>query len=147
MDVRTKILVLSRFRGPDRRFCLGVPKPGCFKPGCLQFLCGSALKCSSVLFCSLLCSLADLRLRSFALICTLLCAFACFCVQQRLERPRLGSADSFCPRMSTSMPALTFAGHPAPKLALWAAFSFLNLLSERVPGYVYCPCPPAEARR
>ena len=38
----------------------GVPKPVCFKPGCLQFLRRSAL----------LCSFAVLRLRPFALICT-----------------------------------------------------------------------------
>ena len=64
-------------------FALGVPKPGCFKPGCLQFLRGSAL----------LRSFADLRLRSLALICYLSRAFACFCVRPRLERPHLGTAD------------------------------------------------------
>ena len=48
---------------------LTVPKPGCFKPGCLQFLRGSALLRSFAPFCGLLCSFADLRLRSFARIC------------------------------------------------------------------------------
>ena len=49
---------------------LGVPKPGCFKPGCLRFLRGSAL-------------LRSLNLRLFALFfalfCTLLRYFALFC--------------------------------------------------------------------
>ena len=72
---------------------LGVPKPGCFKPGCLQFLRGSALLCSFAPFCARLRSFADLRLCAFALICALLRAFACFCVRPRLERPRLGTAD------------------------------------------------------
>ena len=36
---------------------------------------------------NLLRAFADLRLRSFALICALLCVFACFCVRLRLERP------------------------------------------------------------
>ena len=40
-------------------------------------------------FCSLLRSFADLRLRSLALIYTLLRSFACFCERLRLERPRL----------------------------------------------------------
>ena len=56
---------------------LGVPKPGCYKPGCLQFLRGNALLCSFAPFCALLRSFADLRLRSFALICAL---FALICV-------------------------------------------------------------------
>ena len=57
------------FPAPD--FCnLGVPKPGCFKPGCLQFY-------APALFCALLrpfadldlCSFAELHLRSFARFC------------------------------------------------------------------------------
>ena len=47
---------------------LGVLKPCCSKPGCLQCL----------RFCALLCSFADLRLRSPALICALLRSFALF---------------------------------------------------------------------
>ena len=75
-------------------FFLGVPKPGCFKPGCIQFLCGSAQS----LFCALL--------RSFALFCGLaftlfFAKFAFFSAHLRvsasdslrLERPRLGTAD------------------------------------------------------
>ena len=30
---------------------------------------------------------------AFALFCAHLCAFACFCVRPRLERPRLGTED------------------------------------------------------
>ena len=60
-----------------RSALLGVPKPGCFKPGGLQFLRGSALLRPFALICALLrtciCALsrsfADLRLRSFALFC------------------------------------------------------------------------------
>ena len=62
---------------------LGVPKPGCFKPGCLQFLHGSALLRSFAPFCALLRSC----------VCALLRSFACFCVRPRLERQRLGTAD------------------------------------------------------
>ena len=72
---------------------LGGPKPGCFKPGNLQFLRGSALLRSSATFCALLRSFADLRLRSFARICALLRSFACSCVRPHLERPRLGTAE------------------------------------------------------
>ena len=45
------------------------------------------------LFCALLRSFANLRLRSFALFSFFLHAFACFCVRPRLERPRLGTAE------------------------------------------------------
>ena len=48
---------------------LGVPKPGCFKPGCLQFLRGSALLRPFGLFCALL--------RPFALFCALLRTCVC----------------------------------------------------------------------
>ena len=51
---------------------LGVPKPGCFEPGCLQFSRGSALLRSFASFCALLRSSANFRLRSFALICVFL---------------------------------------------------------------------------
>ena len=61
---------------------LGVPKPGCFKPGCLQFFRGSALLRSFVPFCALA------LLRSFApfsallrtCVCALLRSFALICV-------------------------------------------------------------------
>ena len=76
--------VSDRFSHLSNRF-LGVPKPGCFKPGCLQILRKDAL----------LRSFADLRLRSFAVICALLRAFACFCVRLHLERPPLGTAEFF----------------------------------------------------
>ena len=49
---------------------------------------------AEALFRALLRSFADLRLRSFALICALLRAFACFCVRPRLERQRLGTAEN-----------------------------------------------------
>ena len=62
---------------------LGVPKPGCFKSDCLQFLRGSAL----------LHSFADWCLRSFALICALLRSFAWFCGRPRLEWQRLGTPE------------------------------------------------------
>ena len=53
---------------------------------------------AEALFCALLRpfhlhSFTDLRLRSFALVCALLRAFACSCVRPRLERPRLGTAE------------------------------------------------------
>ena len=51
---------------------LGVPERGCFKPGCLQILGRSALLRSYAPFCALLRFFADLRLRSFALICVFL---------------------------------------------------------------------------
>ena len=37
-----------------------------------------------------------------------------------------GPDQSFCPRTSAGISAWTSAGYPAPKLTLWAAFSFLN---------------------
>ena len=36
-----------------------------------------------------------------------------------------GLDRSFCPRTSTGISAWTSTGYPAPKLTLWAAFSFL----------------------
>ena len=72
----------------------GVPKLGCFKPGCLHFLCRCALLRRFALFCALLRSFVNLRLHSFALICALLRAFACFYVQPRLERLCLGTAGT-----------------------------------------------------
>ena len=50
-------------------------------------------KCSFAPFCVLFRSFADLRLGSFADICALLRSFLCFYVRQRLERPRLGTAE------------------------------------------------------
>ena len=58
-------------------------KPGCFKPGCLQFLHGSALLHSFAPFCALL----------RTCVCALWRSFTRFCVQPRLERPRLGTAE------------------------------------------------------
>ena len=48
---------------------LGVPKPGCFKPGCLQVWRGGALLHPFVPFCALL----------RTCVCALLRSFACFC--------------------------------------------------------------------
>ena len=55
------------------RLPLGVPKPGCFKPGCLQF------SRSLALFCALLCSFADLQLLS----CVTILAASC-----KVPKPR-----------------------------------------------------------
>ena len=67
---------------------LGVPKPGC-----LQFLRRSALLHSFAPFCALLRSFADLRLRSFALICARsLRSFVCFC--KKSPPPPPGASDS-----------------------------------------------------
>ena len=63
------ILLCGRFFGTIR---LGVPKPGCFKPGRLQFLRGSALLHSCAPFCALLRSCVCALLRSFARICVFL---------------------------------------------------------------------------
>ena len=38
-----------------------------------------------------------------------------------------GLDRSFCPRTSAGISAWTSAGYPAPKLTLWAVFSFLNV--------------------
>ena len=38
-----------------------------------------------------------------------------------------GLDRSFCPWKSAGISGRTYAGHPAPQLTLWAAFSFLNL--------------------
>ena len=51
---------------------LGVPKPSCFKPGCLQFLCGCALLRPFAFFCRLAFGLFCAHLRSFARICVFL---------------------------------------------------------------------------
>ena len=54
---------------------MGVPKPGCFKPGCLQFPRGSALLHSFAPFCALLRTCICALLRScalFAIICAVL---------------------------------------------------------------------------
>ena len=90
--LKDRLACLEIWSGRPPNF-LGVPKPGCFKPGCLQFLRRSAL----------LRSFADLCSRSLALICALLRAFACFCVRQHLEQPRVWelqnykSEKSWCP--------------------------------------------------
>ena len=83
-----------RVKSPSWKAASDVPKPGCFKPGCLQLLCRSALLRPFALLCALLrpfalfCAL--LRLHSF---CALLRAFACFCDRPRSERLRLATAD------------------------------------------------------
>ena len=59
---------------------LGVPKSGCFKPGCHAIF---THKRSFAPFCAL----ANRALWS---------AFACFCVRPRLERPRLGTSEDEC---------------------------------------------------
>ena len=52
---------------------------------------------------------------------------------EMLVFPEIRGPDrSFCPRTSAGISAWTSAGYPAPKLTLWAAFSFLNIL-EVVP--------------
>ena len=38
-----------------------------------------------------------------------------------------GPDRSFCPRTSAGISVRMSAGYPAPKLTLWAAFSFLNI--------------------
>ena len=63
----------------------GVPKPGCFKAGCLRFLCGGTF------------------LRSFApfffflfLACALFYVHLCpFCIRSCWQRPRLGILENF----------------------------------------------------
>ena len=52
----------EKLLGSPEQGVMGVPKPACFKPGCLQFLHGSALLRPFVLF-ELFCGLA------FALFC------------------------------------------------------------------------------
>ena len=81
------------------RWFLRAPKPGCFKPSCLQFLRRSALLWSFAPFSALF---ALLRLRYFALIFALLCSFACFCVRLRSECPRLGISETWFARISCS---------------------------------------------
>ena len=71
---------------------MGVPKPGC-----LQFLRGSAL----------LHSFAYLGLCAFAVICVLLCSFASFCV-----RLRFGIADIRERELNTNLYFLKLFGHP-----------------------------------
>ena len=78
----------EKFRIPKRNVVQKIRELGVPKPGCLQFLHGSALLHSFAPFCTLLHSFADLRLHSFAVICALLRSFACFCERPRLERPR-----------------------------------------------------------
>ena len=55
-----------------------------------------------------------------------------------------GLDRSFCPQTSAGISAWTSAGYPAPKLTLWAAFSFLTL----TPFVVLVPiCPCSGPRR
>ena len=77
---------------------LGVPKLGCFKPGCLQFLRGSAPLHSFTPFCALLRSFAYLHLHSFELICALLRSFVCFCVRAFRMTAFGNFAMHVCPR-------------------------------------------------
>ena len=74
---------------------MGVPKPGYFKPGCLQFLRASALLHVVAPFLRPFAFFCELVFAFFALICALLRAFACFCVRLRLERPLLGTAETY----------------------------------------------------
>ena len=60
----------------------------------LPFALFCALLRSFALVCGLTFALFCVNLRSFALICALLRAFARFCIRPRLERPRLGNANS-----------------------------------------------------
>ena len=77
--------VLVIFKAPISFFCWG---GGIFY--------AEALFCALLVpFCTHVGSFVDLRLRSFALICALLRAFACFCVRPRLERPHLRTAELF----------------------------------------------------
>ena len=71
---------------------IGSSHTGCFKPGGVQFVRGSALLRSFAPFCALLCSFADLRLRSLVLICALLRSFACLSVWLCFEQWHLGTA-------------------------------------------------------
>ena len=72
-DPQQHASTLSRRGGTNGaiRYVLGVHKPGCFKPGCLQFCRGSALLRPFALFCGFV---ADLR--NSALFCGF--AFALF---------------------------------------------------------------------
>ena len=83
------------------KLVLGKTRPGCCKPGCLQFSRGRALLDSFApfcalfaLFCALFALFCELALAPFALIRALLRSCACFCVQPRLERPRLGTVST-----------------------------------------------------
>ena len=44
-----------------------------------------------------------------------------------------GLDRSFCPQTSAGISAWTSAGYPAPKLPLWAAFSFLTIGLTKMP--------------
>ena len=77
-------MILWGFLGDFGQCWLGVPKPGCFKPGCLQFLRGSVLLRSFAPFCALCAFLRTFvcaLLRTF--VCALLRSFALFCAHLR----------------------------------------------------------------
>ena len=79
-----------KFGGEDFFTCkqsLVVPKPGCFKPGCLQILRPFALICALLRTC--VCAL----LRSFALFCAPLCVSASDRVWERQKSNRNFGAD------------------------------------------------------
>ena len=132
LSSKTQGTVLRRPPLPHK---LGVPKPGCFKLGCLQFLCKSALLCS---FCA--------HLRSFALICALLRSFACFCKRPRLERPRLGTAEqrSVCAdAMPVQLRAHLCSAACSPQVALLPPSGSLplqRLHAKHMPELHTCQC-------
>ena len=109
----SSLFVVAKPPGEMPSFCatwlsMAVPKPVCFKPGCLQLLHRNALLRPFVLFCALLWTCVY----ALALICALLRLFVCFCERPRLERPRLGTAE-------LSMQVLPFSGRSQLALA-WA---------------------------
>ena len=85
---------------------------------------------SFALFFSLLCSFANLRLHSFALICVLLRAFACFCIRLRLERPGLGTSDSLSLSLSFYLSLLSLCFFCFCQLSVLSSFVsfFLSIL-------------------
>ena len=62
---------------------------------------------------------------------------------EMLVFPRFRGLDrSFCPWTFAGISAWTSAGHPAPKLTLWAAFSFLNRATWENPRVAPPPAHP-----
>ena len=105
---------------------LGVPPPpGCFKPGCLQFLRGRALR-SSALFCALLCSFG----LTFALFCEHLRSFALICVFLRTT-----------PFRTTQHPMWTFS-QTAPVIYRGMSEKYGNT-PPRLSCQLYCTAPPS----
>ena len=84
----TKSMFLQ-VKSPSWKAALDVPKPGCFKPGCLQFLRRSAILRSFALFCALL--------HPFTLFCALFLPFALFCALLRSFGPFCALLRPFAP--------------------------------------------------